>query len=67
VFQQGFDMLKKLAAFSQRFPQQLIFFVNQTHDGVKEKSQQVQTEQHGRQELRSMVTTQPFKETKAGI
>jgi len=32
VFQQGFDMLKKLAAFSQLFPQQLIFFVNQTHD-----------------------------------
>ena len=51
VFQQSFDMLKKLAALAQLFSQQLVLFIHQAHDGVKEKSQQVQTEQQGGKEL----------------
>lgn len=47
-------MLKKLAPLAQCLSQQLVFFVHQAHDSVEQKSQQVQTEQQGRQELCSL-------------
>ncbi len=48
VPQQGFDVVKESLALAQRLAQEVIFFIHQAHDGVKEKGEQVQTQQHGR-------------------